>query len=318
MQTIAPPAARHQASRKLVDDLDVAVLDHVVNVALEQRVGLQALIDVVEDVHVGRIVEVFNRQQAFSALNAFFGERRGPVLLIDLEIDVPSQARYDLVDPVILVGRLIARARNDQWRPRFIDQDRVHLINDREVVPSLDQLGHVELHVVAQVVEAEFVVRPVGDVGCVGRSTYFFLDPVLDHTDFEPEEMVDLAHPFRIAVGEIVVDRYDMDALAAKSVEIGRKRGDQGFTFPCLHLSDPTGVERVAADQLYVVVTHAQYALGRFTSDGEGLGKQVFQRGALIEFFPKFWSLGLELSVGETRQGGFQCVDRHNDRLDLS
>ena len=48
MQAIAPPAARHQAARELVDDHDLAVLDHVVDVELEDDVRAQRLIDVVE------------------------------------------------------------------------------------------------------------------------------------------------------------------------------------------------------------------------------------------------------------------------------
>ena len=47
VQAVAPAAAGHQAAGELVDDDDLAVLDHVVDVALEQGVRAQRLVDVV-------------------------------------------------------------------------------------------------------------------------------------------------------------------------------------------------------------------------------------------------------------------------------
>ena len=61
-----------------------------------------------------------------------------------------------------------AGTRDDERRPRFVDQDAVDLVDDREVVAALHVVREVELHVVAQVVEAELVVRAVGDVAAVG------------------------------------------------------------------------------------------------------------------------------------------------------
>ena len=57
VQAVAPAAAGHQAAGELVDDDDLAVLDHVVHVELEERVGAQRLVDVVEQRHVRRVVE---------------------------------------------------------------------------------------------------------------------------------------------------------------------------------------------------------------------------------------------------------------------
>ena len=47
VQAVAPAPPRHQAAGELVDDDDLAVLHHVVDVAVEQRVGAQRLVDVV-------------------------------------------------------------------------------------------------------------------------------------------------------------------------------------------------------------------------------------------------------------------------------
>ena len=178
-----------RAAGELVDDDDAAVLDHVVDVEAEQRVRAQPLMDVVEQRHVGRVVEAVRlgheamRQHLLRLGHAGLGQRDRLVLLVDdvvaggLErfaifgLDVRPrhrallQPRNDPVDLVIEVGRFLGRARDDERRPRLVDEDAVDLVDDREVVSALHHRRELELHVVAQVVEAELVVGAVGDVG---------------------------------------------------------------------------------------------------------------------------------------------------------
>ena len=52
------------------------------------------------------------------------------------------------------------------------------------------------------------------------------------------EEAVNLAHPLRVATGQVVVDRDDVDALALERVQIGGQRGDERLAFAGLHLGD--------------------------------------------------------------------------------
>ena len=58
MQALGPAPAFHDAPGELVDDLHLAVLDDVVDVALVQRLGLQCLIQMVDELRVARVVEV--------------------------------------------------------------------------------------------------------------------------------------------------------------------------------------------------------------------------------------------------------------------
>ena len=58
MQTVGPPAARHQTSGELVDDEHLAIFDHVVDIELVERVCPQGLIHGVQRVHVRRLVEL--------------------------------------------------------------------------------------------------------------------------------------------------------------------------------------------------------------------------------------------------------------------
>ncbi len=100
-----------------------------------------------------------------------------------------------------------------------------------------------------------------------------------DDADGEAEEAVDLAHPFGVAFGEVVVDGDDVDAAAGEGVEIAGKRGDEGFAFAGLHLGDFAGVQDDAADHLDVEVAHLHGALAGFADDGEGLGQDVVEGG---------------------------------------
>ena len=77
---------------------------------------------------------------------------------------------------------------------------------------ALDLLRVRELHVVAQVVEAELVVRDVGDVGAVGGAARGVVEVVQDHAHLEAEEAVHLAHPLGVAAREVVVDGDDVHA----------------------------------------------------------------------------------------------------------
>ena len=57
VQAVAPAPARHQAAGELVDDDHLAVLHHVVLVAVVQVVGAQRRVHVVHQRDVGRVVQ---------------------------------------------------------------------------------------------------------------------------------------------------------------------------------------------------------------------------------------------------------------------
>ncbi len=82
-----------------------------------------------------------------------------------------------------------------------------------------------------------------------------------DQADFQPQEAVDLAHPLAVALGQVIIDGDNMDALAGQRVEIGGKGGYQGLAFTGLHLRDAALVEHDAAHQLHPVGTQAQYTV---------------------------------------------------------
>ena len=152
-----------------------------------------------------------------------------------------------------------------------------------------------------EVVEPELVVRAVRDIRGIGLAPGDGLEvheplvvrrvagleevrrraPVRllaeDHPDREPEEVVDRAHPLRVAPGEVVVDRDDVDAPAGDRVQDRGERGHEGLALAGAHLGDLALVEDDAADQLDVEVAHPERPDHRLAGHREGLGNDVVE-----------------------------------------
>ena len=154
-------------------------------------------------------------------------------------------------------------------------------------------------HVVAQVVEAELVVRAVGDVAGVGGPALLRRQVGEDLADGQAEEAVHPAHPVGVAPGEVVVDGDDVHAVAGQRVEVGRQRRDQRLALTGLHLGDVAEVQRGAAHELHVVVELAQGAPGGLADDGERLGQQVVERLAVGVALLELVGQRAQLGVGE-------------------
>ena len=76
----------------------------------------------------------------------------------------------------------------------------------------MDHIGALVFHVVAQIVETKLVVSAVGYVGRICIPALLITNIWYDHTDRHAQELVDLAHPFGVATGEIIVNGDNVDA----------------------------------------------------------------------------------------------------------
>ena len=242
-------------------------------------------------------------------LVAGFGQIDGALLLVELVI-LARELRDDRVDGGVEIGAVLRRTRDDERRARFVDQDRVDFVDDGEGMAALDHLRHVILHIVAQIVEAELVVRAVGDVGGVGLAALLVVEPVHDDADGHAEELVDLAHPLGVAAGEIVVDGDDMHAFAGERVKIDGGRGDERLAFARAHLGDRALMQHEAADQLNVEMALLQGAFGRLANGGESGRENVVQRLARRELGAKFVGFGPQLLVAQRLELGLERIDR--------
>ena len=121
----------------------------------------------------------------------------------------------------------------------------------------LYQVGHVDRHVVTEVIEAELVVGTEGDVAVVCLLPGIAVRLVLvDAVHRKSVEHIKRSHPLRVTLGQIVVDGDHMHTLAGKCVQEYRQGCYEGLSFTCRHLRDLTLMEHDAADELHVVVDH--------------------------------------------------------------
>ena len=166
--------------------------------------------------------------------------------------------RNHRIELVVDVARRDRRGTgNDERRTRLVDQDRVDFVNDREMMPVLHHLlGLLRHAVVAKVVEAEFAVRAVGDVAVVLRAALLGIHRILNAADGESKVLVEMSHPRRVALGEVVVHRDELHVLASKRIQVERHRRHQRLAFARLHLGNLALMEDNAADELDVERNH--------------------------------------------------------------
>ena len=162
---IAPPV--HQPAGEFVNDNHFAVLHHIIAVALEDGVRLERVLGEMHKLKVLSAVDVADIQHPLKLGNAFVCERGGAVLFVYRVVILAPQRERQAGEALVLFGGLLRRTADDKRRARFVYQDVVHFVNDGETAPALDAQGHIHHHIIAQIVEAELVVRAVGDVGGV-------------------------------------------------------------------------------------------------------------------------------------------------------
>ena len=256
---------------------------------------------------VDRIEEVVQFKELFAADDALFGEHGGAGLFVHGVVLRPELAHHPVHD-AIGAHVLVRGAGDDERRARLVDEDGVHLVHD-------DELLGIKLHVVAQIVEAEFVVGAVGDVRGVSGLAFLVVQTVHDDAGAQAEETVELAHPLGVATGEVIVDRHHMHALAGQRIERHGQRGHKGLALAGLHFGDLALVQDHAADELHVIVAHAQHAARGLPHQSKNLGQQIVQR-----LFPGLHGLPAlahapgKVLVGQGLHIGFKRIDARNQR----
>ena len=200
------------------------------------------------------------------------------------------QLRNDPIYLVILVGRLLAGATDDQGSTRFVDQDGVNFVDDAVVERPLHAFAEIKLHVVAQVIETKLVVGAVGDVSGVGFLPLLVIEIVHDNADRESKEAVKLTHPLGVTFCQVIVDGHNVHATPAEGVQVNWEGRNQGLAFTRLHFSDLALVQHHAADQLNIEVAHAKDTAAGFAYYGKRFYEDLFQ-----DFFQGLIFFGLDL-----------------------
>ncbi len=215
----------------------------------------------------------------------------------------------DAGEVVVRLRGGLGLARDDERRARLVDEDRVDLVHDRVRMAALDGALERRGHVVAEVVEAELRVRPVDDVGLVGLLALLEGHHVADVAGPHAELLVDGPHPLGVALGEVVVDRDEVDAVGAERIQVERHCRDEGLSFAGLHLGDVALVEDHRAHQLDVEGAQADRALGGFPDGREGLEDELVEVLPVLEPLPELGGLRRELLVGQRLEVRFERGD---------
>ena len=93
----------------------------------------------------------------------------------------------------------------------------------------IDRVGHV----IPQIIEAKFVVGPVGDIGPVSLPTGLRIGPMsVNAINPQSMKLKNRAVPFRVTTGQIIVDCNNMHTQPGQRVEVGRQGRYQGFALP--------------------------------------------------------------------------------------
>jgi hypothetical protein len=187
---------------------------------------------------------------------------------------------------------------------------------DREEVAALDEVFAAPGHVVAQVVEAEFVVGAVGDVGRVLLAADLRGLAGDDRAGRHAEGAVDAAHELGLVGGQVVVDRDDVHALAGDRVEVHGEGRGQGLALTGLHLGDVAEVQGRAAHDLHVVRPLTQRPLGGFAHRRERLGHELVERLSRLVPGAQLGGLATQLVIGQLRVVLFEGVHRLDDLLE--
>ena len=230
------------------------------------------------------------------------------ILLFYGEVLILCQPQDELIRLFVHICRFCALTRNDERRSGLINQNRVDLVDDRIIEFSLYELLFICDHVISQIIKTELVVGSICDIASVRVISLFIRYAVNDTSDCEAEERVNFAHPLRVTLGQIIVDRDDMHALSGKSVQVYRKRSHKSLTFTCLHLGYPALMQYDTADYLYSERFHAYAPQSCLTAYGKGLRKQIIQRLAVIKSLPELICLSAQFFIRELRRPIFESI----------
>ena len=315
VQALGVAPALHNAAGELIDNLDLAVDNNILLVAVEHVLRLQRLLKMVDELTRDVGIDVFDAQVRLDLLQAFVGGRDGVLGLIHLEVDVRRKTADGTSEVLISARGLGAGARDNKRGAGLIDKNGVCLVDDGVVVAALNSLVRSGDHVVAKIIEAKLGVRAVGDVGLIGGLLEVELHAVLDEADLHAQEAVDAAHPLRVALRKVIVDGNDVHALARDGVEIAGERGDKRLALAGLHLGNGPLVQGDAADNLNIEVAQARDATRGLPHRGKCLRKQVIKRLASLIALAEELCLASELLIRHGFELGLKVVNHLGDFL---
>ena len=108
---------------------------------------------------------------------------------------------------------------------------------------TLHQVLFIPRHVVTQVIEAEFIIGAIGDVGVVLLTALGRIHVRQNATSGHTKEVEYPAHKVALVFRQIVIHGDHMHTLTFKGVEIARQGGYKRLAFTRLHFCNVTPMQ---------------------------------------------------------------------------
>ena len=277
---------------------------------------LDSLIYIVHKIGIFGICKVFNAEISLCLARTSGGKDGVSRLLIDdiicieivlllLGIDLLgyklAQRAREAVGSLIHIGRLIACTRDYKRCSCFVYEDRVYLVHDRKRVTSLHHSLLIDDHIVAEIVEAEFVICSVGNISLICRLLVSVAHSGDNETCTQSHKSVCSAHFLTVAARKIIVDCYDMNTVTCKRVEVCRESCNESFTLTGLHFCNSALMEHDTAEQLHVEGSLSKHTPVSLSYRRKCIGKNIVKRFACRKSFLKCRCYCLQLLVGHSR-----------------
>ena len=178
---------------------------------------------------------------------------------------------------LIQLGGLTALSGYDQRSTRLVNQYRVHLVDNGIIQIPQHHLLFVDRHIITKIVKTQLIVRHIGDITVISLFPLLRGHGIKHHSYGQPQKLMDLSHPLRITLSQIVIDRDDVDSLAIQRIQICRRCGYQSLSFTGPHLRDSSLMQHDTADQLYREMLHIQSPARRFPNRSKCLRQNIIQ-----------------------------------------
>ena len=232
-----------------------------------------------------------------------------PVVTLAIFFHGAGQFGDDILHLQVEVSVIFGLTGDDQRRPRLVDQNRVDFIDDGKIQAALHPLTGGIDHVVAQVIETKLVIGAVGNIRGISRLLGLVVHLREIDADTQAEEAMQPPHPFRIAAGQVVIDRNNVNTLAGNRIQVGGQGADQGLALAGTHFGNLAVVQDHAADQLGIEVAHAELALRGFANHGKGFRQEIIERLTLGMTLTEFIRLSAQGLVAQPLQGRLKRID---------
>ena len=109
---------------------------------------------------------------------------------------------------------------------------------------------------------------------------------MLDDPDRESQECIELAHPFGIASGKIVVDGDDVNTSSAQSVQVNGGRRYECLAFAGGHFCDAAAMKHDSTNELNIEMHHGP--CGGLVADGKCVLSVSKAAGSLLYHGKRF------------------------------